>query len=183
MSDKLEKSTETKQEEQTEDVLTKIFSIVTPEGRINATTKDVDELLGNSELEDIIRDKSISEEERQQKIIDKLQEYIIKRYGLKEQDGKNMNLLPLDPNEPMENILNPYSTIKVFGNEIEVRLSDKDMITRAKISLIISFIFIIAVSIGFRGALAYIIGTAIEIMALVDAIKITIRVCMNNKIW
>lgn len=181
MSDNLETNTEQVDTEQ-DDVSTKLFSIVTPNGRINMATKDVDELLGNSELDDIIRDKSISEEERQQKIILKLQEYIIKRYGLKEKNNKNINIVPLDPNEPMEDILDPYRTIKVFGNEISIKSSDKDLVDRAKLSLLLSLIFIIAVSMGFTGTAAYIIGTIIEIVALVDAIKLTIRICMKSTV-
>lgn len=170
-------------EEELANLLNRKFVFITPHGReVSATLAEIDETLGNNELERLLLNKNISESRKNELMPEYISKYIAYTLGYPIKDVRAVSgekeareLLQ----KAMDNYLNEYVDYDFTFRIVSIQRRDLPLLKNCYISAVIVMIYMILVNLfptAFIGNnLMFYIGVLLNILTILNVLKLFIR--------
>lgn len=170
--------------EEIQQVLGKKFTMVIPPAEeVTVTTVEIERALGNNDLEKIMFNTNISEERQVELISEQVSIYIALRLGLPRENVSSITsheTLQEAVNQAMINYLEAYVDYETFLGVFRIQRKDITLLRKCYINMVIAMIYMTfynffpGICVG--NTIIYVIGTAINIMMLVNLFRLSLKI-------
>ena len=178
----LESKSKLSEEELSRILNRKFVFIIPPATEVTATVVEIEEALGNNELEKIILNKNISESKRNELISEQISKYLAYILGFTVEDvteirgeKETRELLQKE----MDNYLDEYIDYDITFGIVSIQRRDIPLLRSCYINAVLVMMYIIFVNffpnICIGSNVMFYIGTFLNILTIVNVLKLSIR--------
>ena len=181
--DELMESRKELSEEELSSILNRKFVFITPHGKeISATVAEIDEALGNNELERILLNNNISESRKNELIPERISKYLAYTLGYPIEDVRAISgekeareLLQ----KAMDNYLDEYVDYDFTFGIVSIQRRDLPLLRNCYVNAVVAMIYMILVNFfptAFIGSnVMFYIGTFLNVLTIFNVLKLSVR--------